>query len=783
LTQNIFTPPKVRSMYVLLLLAIFAIGSTIGANLYKEYKQTGIREQERLLTQNRVISKNISTNLESTNSVLSSLQNDLHHLTPNRKFNEKLILLADAMPGVRTIFILNAIGDVVASNRPEVLDGKNLSRRDYFLTPKKRPDRDLLYISEPFQTLTGFYAVNLTKVILDNGKFDGVITMTLDPEYFSTLLSSVLYSKDMFAVVEHYDGTIFMTAPNMPEWVGKNINKPGTNFYKHRESGLRTTFQAGNIVLHNRNDLAAFSTVQHPTVKFDKPFVVTTSRSRSNIYELWRRDALKQGGLFLLFVFFSVFGLKVFLKHQKEYEVNSAQAAASLLEKSEELDRFFSLALDMFCITDTKGYFRHLNAAWESTLGYSADELAGGRLLDYVHPEDLEATRAAMNDLSREQKSFKFVNRYCCKDGSYRWLEWRSFPYGTELVYAAARDITDHRKDKVALEEANQRLEALTITDGLTGIANRRCFDEVLAKEYARHFRSKAKLALILLDIDYFKEFNDSYGHIKGDECLQNIARSIAKATTRAADLVSRYGGEEFACILPETDLKGAIVIAEKIRSDILALAIPHNKSKAANHITASLGVVAVKCTTDNSIMDILTQADNLLYRAKSSGRNRVEYVASNNESLISEEEGKGYLVELVWKDSFCCGNQLIDSQHQSLFNISNELLEAILLSHPKSIISSIVVRLLSEITQHFQDEELFLESKEFPNLKQHAEEHSKLLKEGLELAEEFKADKLTVGHVFQFLVSDVVEHHMLGADKEYFPFTSTVNIVSQNAE
>src|SRR6185369_4519495 len=108
------------------------------------------------------------------------------------------------------------------------------------------------------------------------------------------------------------------------------------------------------------------------------------------------------------------------------------------------------------------------------------------------------------------------------------------------LIYAAARDITENRQAKEALEEINQRLETLSMTDGLTGIANRRSFDEVMAKEYARHFRSKAELSLILLDIDFFKVFNDSYGHVRGDECLQRIARVIAGSTTRVSDLVAR---------------------------------------------------------------------------------------------------------------------------------------------------------------------------------------------------------------------------------------------------
>lgn len=763
---------RVKSLWVLLVLALLIIGGTIGVNIYKEYQNTGVREQDRLLTQNRVICENISRNLEATNSVLLRLQEEPYRANSDRSLNERLNLIAEAMPGVRTIIVLNAQGDVVASGKQEVLYGKNLSHRDYFQTPREHPDRSMLYISQPFRTITGIYTINVTRIIPGpGGAFAGVITATLDPEYFTTLLSSVLYSQDMCAVVDHYDGTTILAVPAAPEWADKTTHEPGALFFKHRHSGLRTTIQTGKGATSGRNDMAVFSTVQHPSLKFDKPLVITTSRSLPRIYEVWRRDALIQVELFILFALFSLFGYYLYQKRQKEYERENAQAAAILLEKTEELDRFFSLALDMLCIADNKGYFRRLNAAWESTLGFSMDELTGARFLDFIHPEDLEATLASMNDLSNEKAVLNFVNRYRCKDGSYRWIEWRTHPYGTELVYAAARDITEHRQARMALEETRQRFEALSMTDGLTGIANRRCFDEVMAKEYARHFRSKAELSLILLDIDYFKAFNDCYGHIKGDECLQRIARVIADSTTRVTDLVARYGGEEFACIMPETDLNGAIAIAEMIRGHIMALAIPHRASDVADFVTASLGVVTVRCTKDNTIANILTQADELLYRAKSSGRNRVECVASDTVALTPAGENKGYLVQLVWKDSFCCGNQLIDSQHQALFNTSNELLEAILLSHPKNVISSIISRLLGDVTQHFQDEEHILESIEFPNLKQHIEEHVRLLNKGIELAQEFTGDTLTVGNVFQFLASDVVEHHMLETDREFFPF------------
>lgn len=247
----------------------------------------------------------------------------------------------------------------------------------------------------------------------------------------------------------------------------------------------------------------------------------------------------------------------------------------------------------------------------------------------------------------------------------------------------------------------------------------------------------------------------------------------------RPADLAARYGGEEFVCILPETDSSGAVVIAEKIRRGIMDRAIPHKDSKIADCVTTSLGVVTVQCTAGGSVMDIVSQVDEQLYLAKSSGRNRVKFVATHNIGGGI----KSNLVRLAWKDSFCCGNQLIDSQHQGLFHISNELLDAVLSARPATEISTIITQLLADVSQHFHDEELILQTVRFPGMSQHVAEHAKLLARGLELSEQFKASTLTVGDVFQFLASEVIMLHMLEADRDYFPFITAVDAADSDAE
>jgi two-component system, sensor histidine kinase and response regulator len=178
--------------------------------------------------------------------------------------------------------------------------------------------------------------------------------------------------------------------------------------------------------------------------------------------------------------------------------------------------------------------------------------------------------------------------------------------------------------NQLRLKRAHNEMTRLAATDALTGLANRRRFDEMLAYEYARHVRSGTEFSLILMDIDYFKSFNDNYGHVRGDECLRMVAKVIVGVMSRATDLVARFGGEEFVFLLPETDLNGAFVFAEKIRKSISDLALPHRFSSVADHLTVSLGVISVWQLPGRSISNIVAQADAQLYAAKAGGRNRV---------------------------------------------------------------------------------------------------------------------------------------------------------------
>jgi diguanylate cyclase (GGDEF)-like protein len=184
------------------------------------------------------------------------------------------------------------------------------------------------------------------------------------------------------------------------------------------------------------------------------------------------------------------------------------------------------------------------------------------------------------------------------------------------------QEIKQREQVEAKLQQANLQLQHIANTDSLTQVANRRCFDAVLEQEWQRLKREQQPLSLILCDIDYFKQYNDLYGHPAGDVCLERVAQAIAGCVNRPADRVARYGGEEFAVILPNTDLVGAVSIVEAIRAALESLQIPHTGSAIAAHITLSLGMACLIPTASSSCQKLLSATDAALCQAKQQGRN-----------------------------------------------------------------------------------------------------------------------------------------------------------------
>ena len=195
-----------------------------------------------------------------------------------------------------------------------------------------------------------------------------------------------------------------------------------------------------------------------------------------------------------------------------------------------------------------------------------------------------------------------------------------------ELKYHR-QDLETRVKERTALlEDANRKLQEISLRDGLTKVANRRMFDQYLETECKRMRRTKGPISLLMCDIDYFKQYNDTYGHQKGDECLIKVANKLHSSTQRVSDIVGRYGGEEFGVILPNTPKIGAVILANKLRTDISELKIPHELSNVSEYISISIGVATINPVSENAPELLIKKSDGALYDAKWKGRNRVVF-------------------------------------------------------------------------------------------------------------------------------------------------------------
>lgn len=262
----------------------------------------------------------------------------------------------------------------------------------------------------------------------------------------------------------------------------------------------------------------------------------------------------------------------------------------------------------------------------ENALQYLTDNQPDLILLDIMMPgmDGYEVCKRIKKNHHIREIPVIFITALGEEEDEYRGfkigcVDYITKPFNPRIVKAR---VATHLR----LKRKSDLLESISAIDGLTDIPNRRKFDETLEREWLRAKRNAMFLSLILCDIDDFKNYNDCYGHAAGDECLRRIAQALAKVINRPGDLAARYGGEEFGIILSETKKEGAVHLAEKMRLDIEALHIPHEKSCVNAYVTISVGVAAITPTGDLTPTVLVETADTCLYAAKKGGRNQVNF-------------------------------------------------------------------------------------------------------------------------------------------------------------
>lgn len=274
--------------------------------------------------------------------------------------------------------------------------------------------------------------------------------------------------------------------------------------------------------------------------------------------------------------------------------------------------------------------FDYIGPQIEKLLGWPQKSwLSAQDWIERIHPEDREYTVNFCVSQSQNGVDHEADYRALRADGGYVWIRdvvhvLRDENGVTTALVGFMFDISERKEMENELIALNKQLAALSCQDGLTGIANRRLFDQILDNEWSRARRHGTPISLIVFDIDHFKQYNDLYGHVEGDNCLISLAKAISNLPLRSSDMFARYGGEEFVMILPETSADAAATIAEKCRSTVEALQIPHEGAASGGVVTISVGVCTIFPSPEDEKKSLIECADKMLYEAKRSGRNRV---------------------------------------------------------------------------------------------------------------------------------------------------------------
>lgn len=437
--------------------------------------------------------------------------------------------------------------------------------------------------------------------------------------------------------------------------------------------------------------------------------------------------------------------------------------------KDKQMYGFLEANLDLLCVADIYGNFVKVNKEFENVLGYHTEELEGKSFLSLIHKDDLDSTLNVLNELKEQKPILTFTNRYLCKDGIYRYIEWRAHPNGKN-VYSSGRDITKRiemeeelRKFNLELtrlieelKDKNDELEFISNKDKLTSLYNRHFFDRIIDDEMDRADINNDVMSLVIFDLDHFKNVNDTWGHPVGDIVLKTTAE-IAGNAIRKSDILFRWGGEEFIILMSKTSANEAVLVAEKVRKEI-----EKNIYGEVGHLTCSFGVA--ERVRYELFRKWYQKADEAVYSAKDQGRNRVvSFYEEKPEAMIN--------TNVKWNNNWESGNKTIDEQHYQILYKGSSIMNSSIYGIKSEKFIEQLEEFLKHVQEHFAYEEMVLEKIKYPNVKEHLEFHNELTQKTLRLKKYYESGELKRQDLFSFILDDVIIGHMSEQDVLFFPY------------
>lgn len=519
-----------------------------------------------------------------------------------------------AMGRVRGLFVYDDKGRWLATSETVDLNAFNNSDREYFRYHRDSTDPGLL-IGNPVKSRSGGQWIIPASRRFNNpdGSFAGVVLATIDASYFADFYKRFDLGSSGVITMLQKNGIVLARSVDNETSVGRDLansalirdmhGRPSASVYY-----FQSTFDdSWRLAFYKLSD------------RF--PIIVVATESKEEVLAPWREEAIFR--MALVFVLILLIGstgyylVRQLLERQRIAAVMAAKEADFRLLAEESSDMVMRIGLDERILYASPACLR--------VLGWSPEQITGTPALAGVNPEDLPHVQETVRDLKLgEIEETKLIYRTRHHDGGEIWLETALRATRDNVtgrisgVVAISRDMTEHK-------DLEARLSTLASQDGLTGIANRRHFDERLQTEWRRAAGDETPLSLLMVDVDNFKKFNDQYGHQAGDACLKAVAQAIAAEARRPGDLAARYGGEEFVLLLPNTDEIGCASVAARLSESLATLNIPHALNPPSKRVTISAGGATgwPGAESANNHPSLIAAADRALYAAKHAGRDR----------------------------------------------------------------------------------------------------------------------------------------------------------------
>jgi diguanylate cyclase (GGDEF)-like protein/PAS domain S-box-containing protein len=558
--------------------------------------------------------------------LVSRIEVDGTSPTALARFRIVLVARKAALKRINSLVILDANGDWLISSGPM---GSNLSDREFFRYHLQSAVREK-FVGRPVRSVsTGEWITTVSRRFNHaDGSFAGVVLATIAASYFSEFYRQFDIGASGTLSLLSADGITHARFPDDGTNVGRDVSDGP--FFRGTRSG------PSSGVYYFRSTLDGLARLSFYQRSDRYPFILLATKAQDEVLAPWRRDTITR----MLFVFGLVALIAVMGIYLVLQLLQGQRLAVALAAKETNFRLLAEGSSDMVTRIGVDELVDYVSPSSIRIVGWRPDQLVGTPALAGVNPLDLprfEEIVAALKRGKIEEARVAYRTRH--REKSEIWLEstlrlTRKVDGEIDGVVAISRDMTEQKR-------VEEKLATLAIEDGLTGIANRRCFDERLLVEWGRAYRERSSLALLMIDLDHFKAYNDRYGHLSGDECLRSVAKVLAAEALRATDLAARYGGEEFVMLLPNTDAAGCARIGERIRRALRDACKPHASNPPSGLVTASIGGAVCRPGTERSAghVALVDAADQALYAAKDAGRDRL---------IMAEETGSLLPVEIA---------------------------------------------------------------------------------------------------------------------------------------